>query len=72
MNKVHSVTWAALLLAGSFATHVAAACNPEGVAVEVLDAKRTDLPDREGVTPLVHARRRGFSAMAGMLEAARR
>jgi uncharacterized protein len=33
---------------------------------------RTDLPDREGVTPLDHARSRGFSAMAGMLEAARR
>ena len=39
MNKVHSVTWAALLLAGSFATHAAAAYNPAGVTVEVLDAR---------------------------------
>ncbi len=39
MNKVHSVTWAALLLAGSFATHAVAAYNPAGVTVEVLDAR---------------------------------
>ncbi len=37
MNKVRFVTWAALLLAGSVATHAAAAYNPAGVTVEVLD-----------------------------------
>ena len=37
MNKVYSVTWAALLVAGSFATHAVAAYNPAGVTVEVLD-----------------------------------
>ena len=29
-----------------------------------------NLPDAEGVTPLAHARRRGFEAIAGILERA--
>jgi hypothetical protein len=29
-----------------------------------------DIPDRAGVTPLAHARRRGYDAMANLLAAA--
>lgn len=39
MNKAYSVTWVALLLAGSLAARPAAAYDPAGVAIEVLDAR---------------------------------
>ena len=37
----------------------------------LLDAKANpNIPDRQGITPLAHARNRGFAEMVRMLEAA--
>jgi uncharacterized protein len=42
-----------------------------GIVRQLIDAgANVNLPDRDGVTPLTHARRRGFAAMVQLLEAA--
>jgi uncharacterized protein len=66
-DHVNKLGWTALLeaviLGDGGPTHT------EIVRLLVEAGADVNLPDREGVTPLVHARRRGFGAMVRILEA---
>src|SRR3954468_24788388 len=65
-DHVNNLGWTALLeaviLGDGGATHT------EIVRLLVEAGANPKLPDRDGVTPLAHARRRGFAEMAGILE----
>ena len=68
VNHVNNLGWTALLeaiiLGDGGPTHTA-------IVRELLaHGARVDLADRDGVTPLAHARRRNYREMAGLLEAA--
>jgi ankyrin repeat protein len=64
LDHVNNLGWTALMesvvLGDGGARHVA-------TAKALVDAGAKPIPDREGVTPLAHARRRGYAAMAGVL-----
>jgi ankyrin repeat protein len=67
-DHVNKLGWTALLeaviLGDGGKVHTEIVRNLVAAGVNV------NLADREGVTPLAHARRRGFAAMVGILEAA--
>jgi ankyrin repeat protein len=70
LDHVNNLGWTALLEAVILGDG-----GPRHVAVLriLLEAGATvDLADRQGVTPLAHARARGFDEMARILGAARR
>ena len=46
------------------------AAHTEIVRLLVAAKANVNVPDRDGVTPLAHARRRGYDAMVKILEAA--
>jgi uncharacterized protein len=66
LDHVNNLGWTALIeaviLGDGGPRHV------ETVRALVAAGARRDLPDREGVTPLEHARRRGYAAMAALLQ----
>ena len=68
INHVNNLGWTALLeaviLGDGGPTHT------EIVRELIAHKAQVNLADREGVTPLAHARRRGFREMARLLEAA--
>jgi ankyrin repeat protein len=68
VNHVNNLGWTALLeaviLGDGGRTHT------EIVRELITHGAQVNLADREGVTPLAHARRRGYREMAGLLEAA--
>lgn len=67
-DHVNKLGWTALLEAIILGDGGSA--HTEIVRLLVASGANVNLPDRDGVTPLAHARRRGFAAMAAALEAA--
>ena len=68
-DHVNRLGWTALLEAVILGDGGSA--HTEIVRLLVSAGASVNIPDREGVTPLAHARRRGFAAIAAVLEAAR-
>lgn len=68
VDHVNNLGWTALLeaviLGDGGAAHI------EIVRLLVAHGAKVNLADRDGVTPLQHARRRGFTQIAGILERA--
>jgi ankyrin repeat protein len=68
IDHVNRLGWTALLEAVILGN--GGARHTEVVRLLVAAGANVNLPDRQGVTPLVHARQRGFDSMAAILEQA--
>lgn len=67
-DHVNKLGWTALLEAIILGD--GGSSHTEIVQLLVASGANVNLPDRDGVTPLAHARRRGFAAMVDALEKA--
>ncbi len=68
VNHINKLGWTALLEAVVLGD--GGHCHTEIVRLLLVAGANPNLADRDGVTPLQHARRRGYSVMIGLLEQA--
>lgn len=68
VNHINNLGWTALLEAVVLGD--GGRCHTEIVRLLLVAGANPNLADRDGVTPLQHARRRGYSVMIGLLEQA--
>jgi ankyrin repeat protein len=69
-DHVNNLGWTALMEAVILGD--GGAVHTEIVALLVAAGAKADLPDRDGVTPLAHARQRNYAGMVRILSAAAR